>query len=230
MFNDDCNFVKPCELVNDVLMSPLDDMIVLDDSLSLKHDLSTPLCEFENILYEVENDESMQFENNEEDLALEFKQIYENDKLEPNEEFLDKNEIFNDSLDKIDEIFDDRFEVKWDDDDNDDLLNESGEGKNDLLSSFEMSNPLLLQFNRNDKLMGEFEMLDVYVFPQKLLICILTSLVYYYSCLLLVITYVHFCEDWSICFDKLMRSLVGSLCVYLLFLPTPFDVITLGVI
>ncbi|KAK9748421.1 hypothetical protein RND81_02G056100 [Saponaria officinalis] len=215
MFNDDCNFVKPCEHVNDVLMSPLDDMIVLDDFFSLKHDvsdLSTHLCDLGNMLNEVENDESMQFENNEEVLTLELKQIYENDKLEPNEEFLKKNEIFNDSWDEIDEVFDDRLEVKWDDD-NDDLLNESGEGKIDLLSSFEMSNPLPSQFEQHDKLKGEFEMLDVYVFPQKLLISILTSLVYYYSCLLLVIAYVNFCEDWSTCFDKLMRSLVGSLYV-----------------
>ncbi|KAK9699173.1 hypothetical protein RND81_08G157300 [Saponaria officinalis] len=212
MFNDDCNFVKLCELVENVIISPLDDMIVFDDSLSLKHNLNTHLYEFENMLYE-ECDESMQFENNEEDLSLELKQIYENDKLEPNEEFLDNNEIFNDSLDKIDEILDDILEVKWDDD-NDDLLNESGEGKNDLLSSFEMSNPLLLQFKQNDKLRGEFEMLDVYVFPQKPLISILNSLVYYCSCLLLVIAYVHFCEDWSSYFDKLMQSLVDSLCMF----------------
>ncbi|KAK9669670.1 hypothetical protein RND81_13G147300 [Saponaria officinalis] len=213
MFNDDCNFVKPCELVYDVFMSPLDDMIVLDDFFSLKHDvsdLSTPLCDLGNMLNEVENDESMQFENNEEDLALELKQIYENDKLEPNEKFLDKNEIFNDSLDKIDEIFDDRLEVKWDDD-NDDPLNESEECKIVAISGFEMVYPLLLQFEQNDKFRSGFKMIDVYAFPHKLLISFLTSLVYYCSCILLVIAYVHFCEDWSTCFDKLMRSLIGSL-------------------
>ncbi|KAK9691221.1 hypothetical protein RND81_09G183700 [Saponaria officinalis] len=190
MFNDDCNFVKPCELVNDVLMPPLDDMIVLDDSFSLKHDvsdLSTPLCELGNMLNELENDEFMQFENNE---TLESKQFFENDKFGQNENCLEGNEIFNDNCDENDEIFDDRLEVKWDDE-NDDPLNESRECKIDVLSGFEMCNPLVLQFEQNDKSRGEFEMLNVYVYSHKLLISILSSLVFYLMVVLNVTSQVY---------------------------------------